>query len=101
MSFDPEWCRNEDYQCETCPFTALKDTDPGVAEHTLTLLSIFEPRDVVRAVHDTKTDNDSYEFGVMVEYSGDDIQTFYGETSGYDLARAAILKIASAHNLNS
>ena len=69
MSFDPEWCRNEDYQCETCPFTALKDTDPGVAEHTLTLLSIFEPRDVVRAVHDTKTDNDSYEFGVMVEYT--------------------------------
>jgi hypothetical protein len=101
MSFNPEWCRDQEQRCEACPVGELQKIDPGTAEHTLMLLSMFEPSDVVRAVRDTLHHHDSYEFEMMVACTGDDIQTFYSTKSGDELAKEAILKIASAHNLNS
>lgn len=100
MNFNVEWCKDEEQRCDTCPLATLQETDPGVAEHTLSLLGMFEPRDVVKAIHDAEQYYDSHQFGMLVEHSGGDIQTFNGNESGYDLAKAAILKIAATHNLS-
>lgn len=99
LEYTADWCRQESQRCEVCPIRGLQSVDPDIAEHTLKIMEEFDPASVVRAVKDSESHYDSYEFEMYVTQTGDGIQSFYGTKTGYDLAKDAILGISRAHRL--
>lgn len=98
MSFNPDWCRQENLRCEECPIRDLELIDEGVAEHTIDMVKQYGIGDIVQSINDGKNHHDArYTFELFVGLSGIDIQRYYAEKSGYELASAAILRMAQVH----